>query len=109
MMEDTLEALYKIILERREQPSENSYTCYLFREGLDKILKKVGEEASEVIIAAKNGNRTDTVNEISDLAYHILVLMAEQGITIEELSDVLGERRQKTGNLKQKHKSDKYS
>lgn len=67
---EVLEALYQTIIDRREQPKEGSYTCYLFEKGLDKILKKVGEECSETIIAAKNGDNHETVLEISDLLYH---------------------------------------
>ena len=108
-MNDTIEELYKVILNRRQERVENSYTCYLFDQGLDKILKKVGEECSETIIAAKNGSNPETVGEISDLIYHLLVLMAQQGITPEDLSAVLDERAQKVGNLKTFHKSDKNS
>ena len=99
-MNDTINELYDVILSRKESPIENSYTCYLFEKGIDKILKKVGEECSEVIIAAKNGKNDETVGEISDLFYHVLVLMAEQGITTQEVFDVLDERAKKVGNLK---------
>ena len=77
-MNDTLQQLYQVILNRRADPQEGSYTCYLFDKGLDKILKKVGEECAETIIAAKNGVQGDTVGEISDLIYHLLVMMADQ-------------------------------
>ena len=86
---------------------EGSYTCYLFEKGLDKILKKVGEECSETIIAAKNGDNKETVLEISDLIYHLFVMMAQQGITVDEVMDELAKRSQKTGNLKQFHTVDK--
>jgi phosphoribosyl-ATP pyrophosphohydrolase len=99
-MNDTINELYDVIVDRKENPTENSYTCYLFEKGIDKILKKVGEECSEVIIAAKNGESTETVGEISDLFYHVLVLMAQQGITTKEVFDVLDERAKKVGNLK---------
>lgn len=108
-MQDTIQELYSVISDRKANPQENSYTCYLFDKGLDKILKKVGEEASETIIAAKNAKNEDTVNEIADLIYHLLVLMAEQGITPEDLQAVLDERSKKIGNLKQQHASDKNS
>lgn len=108
-MNDTIQQLYNVIMSRKATPVENSYTCYLFEKGLDKILKKVGEEASEVIIAAKNGKNEDTVNEISDLVYHLLTLMALQGITPGDLSAILDERANKVGNLKVQHKSDKNS
>lgn len=108
-MNDVINDLYEIVMSRKSQHIENSYTCYLFEKGLDKILKKVGEEASEVIIAAKNGKNEDTVNEMGDLLYHLLVLMAEQGIKPEDLYAVLVERRKKTGNLKVPHQVDKNS
>ena len=75
-MNDTLVNLYETILERKANQQEGSYTCYLFEKGLDKILKKVGEECSETIIAAKNGERQETVGEISDLIFHLFVMMA---------------------------------
>jgi phosphoribosyl-ATP pyrophosphohydrolase len=108
-MNDTISELYDVILSRKHEPAENSYTRYLFEQGIDKILKKVGEESSEVIISAKNGRNDETVGEISDLIYHLLVLMAQQGITPEELFAVLDGRAKKTGNLKTFHKSDKDS
>ena len=99
--------LYQTILDRKETKQEGSYTCYLFEKGLDKILKKVGEECSETIIAAKNGDNKETVLEISDLIYHLFVMMAQQGITVDEVMDELAKRSQKTGNLKQFHTVDK--
>lgn len=108
-MNDTIQTLYEVIESRKGKHVENSYTCYLFEKGIDKILKKVGEEASEVIIAAKNGKNEDTVGEISDLIYHLLVLMAEQGIQPGDLQKVLDERAEKTGNLKKFHKVDHNS
>jgi phosphoribosyl-ATP pyrophosphohydrolase len=108
-MDDVINGLYDVVMSRKKQPSENSYTCYLFEKGLDKILKKVGEESAEVIIAAKNGRNEDTVNEMGDLIYHLLVLMAEQGIKPDDLYAVLEVRRKKSGNLKVQHQSDKNS
>ena len=99
--------LYQTILDRKETKQEGSYTCYLFEKGLDKILKKVGEECSETIIAAKNGDNKETVLEISDRIYHLFVMMAQQGITVDEVMDELAKRSQKTGNLKQFHTVDK--
>ena len=99
--------LYQTILDRKETKQEGSYTCYLFEKGLDKILKKGGEEGSETIIAAKNGDNKETVLEISDLIYHLFVMMAQQGITVDEVMDELAKRSQKTGNLKQFHTVDK--
>lgn len=105
-MNDVLKGLYEVILSRRDVPQEGSYTCYLFEKGLDKILKKCGEECSEVIIAAKNGVNADTEEEICDLLYHLLVLMAQQDIHPERIEEILEARRQKIGNLKQFHQSD---
>jgi phosphoribosyl-ATP pyrophosphohydrolase len=108
-MADILTELFEVVSDRKCNPTDGSYTCYLFDKGLDKILKKVGEEASEVIIAAKNCNNYDTVNEISDLLYHLVVLMAQQGISPGQLNTVLEERRKKIGNLKDFHEGDKNS
>jgi phosphoribosyl-ATP pyrophosphohydrolase/phosphoribosyl-AMP cyclohydrolase len=80
----------------RERPSK-SYTTYLFDEGLDKILKKVGEESAETIIAAKNEDQGRVVSEVSDLVYHLLVLLVARGVSLEEISRELGQRR-KAGN-----------
>lgn len=85
--------VYNIIKNRKENPKEGSYTNYLFDKGLDKILKKIGEEASEVIIGAKNNNMDETRYEISDLLYHIMVLMVQQGLTWDDISKELEERR----------------
>ena len=105
-MTDTLKGLYEVVLNRKANPQEGSYTCYLFEKGIDKICKKVGEESSEVIIAAKNGSNEDTANEICDLLYHLLVLMAEQQIPLEQVQQILEQRRLKIGNLKVFHQSD---
>ena len=106
IMTDTLHELFQVIKARKMQPEEGSYTCYLFEKGLDKILKKCGEECSETIIAAKNKNNKETIGEISDLLYHLLVLMAEQGIELSEVDAVLKERSNKIGNLKKFHQTD---
>ena len=108
-MNDTLKTLDSVIRDRQVHPQEGSYTCYLFDKGLDKILKKVGEECAETIIAAKNDIPTDTVGEISDLIYHLMVLMAEKGIPLEDVLAELGHRAQKIGNLKQMKQVDKES
>lgn len=100
---------YQTIIARREAKEEGSYTCYLFEKGLDKILKKVGEESAEMIIAAKNGDKAETVGEICDLIYHTLVMMADQNITPEDVEAELHKRAEKTGNLKQFHVVDKNS
>ena len=88
----TLDALYTLIQGRKTVKKEGSYTTYLFDKGLDKILKKVGEEATEVIIAGKGGNRAETVYEIADLAYHLLVLMVQQEISTRHILDELASR-----------------
>lgn len=108
-MDSTLEALYQVILDRKANPQEGSYTCYLFGKGLDKILKKVGEECAETIIAAKNNVPTDTVGEVSDLIYHLLVMLAEQGIPLKDVLAELSRRAEKIGNLKQMKQVDKES
>ena len=91
-MDSTLEALYQVVLDRKAHPQEGSYTCYLFDKGLDKILKKVGEEAAEIIIAAKNPDPEEVKYEISDFLYHVMVLMAVKGITWEEITQELANR-----------------
>jgi len=108
-MDNTLEALYRVVLDRKANPQEGSYTCYLFDKGLDKILKKVGEECAETIIAAKNDVPADTVGEISDLIYHLMVMMAEKGIPLEDVMAELDRRAKKIGNLKQMKQVDKES
>lgn len=84
-----LEDIFEIIKDRKENGEDGSYTKYLFDKGTDKILKKVGEECTEVIIAAKGEDKNEIVNEICDLAYHVLVLMADKEITLEELNEQL--------------------
>ncbi len=84
--------LYRLLLQRKAERPEGSYTSYLFEKGLDKILKKVGEEATEVIIAGKAEDREETVYEIADLTYHVLVLMAQLGIAPEEIRQELAGR-----------------
>ena len=106
---EVLAALYATVENRRDNPQEGSYTCYLLDKGLDKILKKVGEECSETIIAAKNGDNSETVYEIADLIYHLTVMMVQQGIPLEEVLSELEKRSEKTGNLKTFHQVDKNS
>ncbi len=86
------QGLYALLEGRKKELPEGSYTTYLFQKGLDKILKKVGEECTEVIIAAKAEDRAETVYEIADLAYHVMVLMTQQGITLEEIHRELASR-----------------
>lgn len=106
---DYIDNEYEIILERREARQEGSYTCYLFDQGIDKILKKVGEECTEMVIAAKNNDKDETVYEITDLIYHTLVMMANQGITPDDIREELKKRAAKSGNLKKFHQVDKNS
>ncbi|MFT8669966.1 MAG: phosphoribosyl-ATP diphosphatase [Liquorilactobacillus hordei] len=87
-----LEELYQLVLKRKENPKEGSYTDYLFTKGLDKILKKVGEESTEVIVAAKNPNKSELVYETSDLLYHLMVLLVEQGVAFDEIKEELAKR-----------------
>ncbi|MBZ4669929.1 MAG: phosphoribosyl-ATP pyrophosphohydrolase [Oscillospiraceae bacterium] len=106
-MPNVLEDLYKVVLNRKANFEEGSYTCYLFSKGQDKILKKCGEECSEVIIAAKNDNNEELANEIADLFYHILVLCAEKGLPYSDVEAILEERSHKIGNLKNFRVTDK--
>ena len=86
------EEVMKVIEDRKIHPKEGSYTNYLFDKGLDKILKKLGEEATEIVIAAKNPNKNEVKYEISDFLYHMKVLMAEKGISWEEITKELANR-----------------
>ena len=99
-----LEELYEIITDRKLSDNNGSYTKYLLDEGEDKILKKVGEECTEVIIASKSDNKSEIVNEISDLVYHLLVLMVNKNIDIKEIKDELNNRKNKINNYKGERK-----
>ena len=88
------------IKNRRVNPVEGSYTSYLFREGLDKILKKVGEETTEVVIGAKNRDKAEVTSELADLTYHSLVLMEELGVSVEDVKNELRKRRPKSEVLR---------
>lgn len=90
--EFSYQGLIELIEGRKTDKKEGSYTTYLFEKGLDKILKKVGEECTEVIIAAKADDKKETIYEIADLAYHVMVLMIEQGISLEDIHDELASR-----------------
>lgn len=92
-----------------ENAPEKSYTCYLYEKGVDKICKKVGEEATETVIAAKNGDNNELMNEINDLIYHVMVLCVNQGLEWSDVEKVLSERNEKIGNLKTFHTTDKNS
>ena len=92
-MKDTiLQDLYAVVQDRRANPQEGSYTCYLFDKGLDKILKKVGEECTEVIIGGRKEDREETIYEIADLTYHVMVLMVQMGISLEDITRELEKR-----------------
>ena len=88
----SIEGLYALLQGRKETLPEGSYTTYLFQKGLDKILKKVGEESTEVIIAGKANDKPETVYEIADLMYHVMVLMVEMGISVEDVTAELASR-----------------
>lgn len=94
-------ALYDMIEGRKREPKEGSYTTYLFEKGMDKILKKVGEESTEVIIAGAKNDKEETIYEIADLAYHIMVMMVEQGITLEDVTAELSKRHVIDHKIKQ--------
>ncbi|MBO4216923.1 MAG: bifunctional phosphoribosyl-AMP cyclohydrolase/phosphoribosyl-ATP diphosphatase HisIE [Clostridia bacterium] len=95
------EALMELIRGRKTEKKEGSYTSYLFEKGLDKILKKIGEEATEVIIAAKAEDRKETVYEIADLLYHLMVLMTEAGISLDDVKNELAQRHVIDKKIKQ--------
>ena len=101
-------SLYDLIEDRKVNPVEKSYTNYLLTQGVDKICKKVGEEASETIIAAKNDDKEELIGEISDLFYHVFVLMSNQGITVDDIENKLKERHKITGNKKDFHTRGEY-
>lgn len=104
--------IFEVIRQRKADfesgtAQENSYTAYLFEKGVDKICKKIGEEATETVIAAKNGDNEELANEINDLLYHIMVLCANQGLDWTEVEKILDKRNEKAGNLKTFHQVDK--
>lgn len=101
---EELNVLYETVLDRKASPEEGSYTSYLFGKGEEKILKKVGEECTEVIIASLSQSKEDLLNEFGDLFYHMVVLMVEKGITLEEISAELERRSGKKHNLKAERK-----
>ena len=99
-----LDVLYETVIDRKANGEEGSYTSYLFNKGLDKILKKVGEECTEVVIASLSQSKEELVGEIGDLMYHLIVLMVEKGITLDDVNAELEKRSQKTHNLKAERK-----
>lgn len=102
LKEFSYKALYELIKGRKIEKKEGSYTTYLFNEGIDKILKKVGEECTEVIVGAKGGDKAETVFEIADLCYHVMVLMVEMGISVDDITDELKKRHVVDHKVKQK-------
>ena len=92
LSEFSVDLLYKLLESRKKDLPEGSYTTYLFQKGVDKILKKVGEETAEVIIAGKDNDKAETVYEIADLAYHVMVLMVEMGISVDDIRRELASR-----------------
>ena len=88
----SMQSLYELLLDRKKNLPEGSYTTYLFEKGIDKILKKVGEESTEVIIAGKADDKKETIYEIADLAYHIMVLMCQMDISVDEVKAELASR-----------------
>ena len=105
-MMDAFKDMYDVVVDRRANPQEGSYTCYLFDKGIDKILKTCGEECTEMVIAAKNNDKDELANEINDLLYHMIVMMVDRGVTVEDIESIMVERSKKIGNLKQFHVSD---
>lgn len=103
-----LETLYKEAMKRKKQPKEGSYTNYLFEKGLDKILKKVGEEATEVVIAAKNADKSEIANEVADVLYHLAVTLVETGVTVDDVDRVLKNRQGKQSNVHDRPKITNY-
>ena len=89
---ESLESLYQVVCDRQVHPQEGSYTCYLFEKGLDKILKKCGEEATEIVIAAKNPNPEEIKYEVADFLYHMMVLMSARDITWDDIAQELANR-----------------
>ena len=104
--EFSLRGLYDMLVGRNEERPQGSYTTYLFEKGLDKILKKVGEECTEVIIAGKAQDKKETVYEIADLAYHLLVLMVQNGITVDDVQKELASRHVIDHKVKQEKMTD---
>lgn len=87
-MMDAFKDMYDVVVDRRANPQEGSYTCYLFDKGIDKILKKCGEECTEMVIAAKNNDKDELANEINDLLYHMIVMMVDRGVTVEDIEKI---------------------
>lgn len=99
-LSNVLYEVSKVIEDRKVNPKEGSYTNYLFDKGIDKILKKVGEEATETVIASKNDDNKEVIYEMSDLMYHLSVLLAAKGLSWDDVFEELARRELKEGNLK---------
>lgn len=99
-----LENLYATALERKLNPEEGSYTTYLYNKGLEKILKKIGEETTEVVVASLTQSNEDLIGELNDLLYHVVVLMVEKGISLEDVEREMIRRSEKQHNLKAERK-----
>jgi phosphoribosyl-ATP pyrophosphohydrolase len=109
MNDNVIKDLFEVVTDRKTNPSENSYTCYLFSQGINKILKKVGEESAETIIAAKEDDKEALTGEVCDLIYHLIVMAVEKGISADMILEELDKRSQKIGNLKVMKKTDKQT
>ncbi len=109
MNDNVIKDLFEVVTDRKTNPSENSYTCYLFSQGINKILKKVGEESAETIIAAKEEDKEALTGEVCDLIYHLIVMAVEKGISADMILEELDKRSQKIGNLKVMKKTDKQT
>lgn len=103
-----LETLYKEALNRKNNPKEGSYTTYLFEKGLDKILKKVGEEATEVVIAAKNADQKEIAMETADILYHLAVMLVETDVQLDDVNRVLQSRQGKKSKVEDRQKISDY-
>lgn len=104
-MEKIIKELYETIIKRKVEGNDGSYTKYLLDKGTNKILKKVGEECTEVVIACKEDNKEEQINEFADLIYHILVLMVDRNISIKEIEEELIKRSKKINNFKGERKN----
>ncbi|WP_220738732.1 phosphoribosyl-ATP diphosphatase [Leuconostoc miyukkimchii] len=98
MAQQTIESLYEQVVARKQTPEEGSYTNYLYDKGLDKILKKIGEESTEVILGAKNTN-DELIYETADLLFHLMVLLVEKDVTLDDIKDELGKREGQKSRL----------
>lgn len=103
-----LAQLYELVLDRKNNPQAGSYTDYLFTKGLDKILKKIGEESTEVIVAAKNPDKSELQYETADLLYHLMVLLVEQGVSYDDIKSELASREGLMSKTKERREIKEY-